>query len=90
MASKSNLPFGKRGEIHKHPVTKRLFQIAESKQSNLVISADFTDSKSLLKCADGKSIKRVATNRLLTPLNSRIGPVHRRLQDPYRPTPRLQ
>ncbi|KAK8116464.1 orotidine 5'-phosphate decarboxylase PyrG [Apiospora kogelbergensis] len=37
---------------HPHPVARRLFQVAEAKESNLVISADFTDTKSLLACAD--------------------------------------
>ncbi|KAK8030230.1 orotidine 5'-phosphate carboxylase [Apiospora rasikravindrae] len=37
---------------HPHPVARRLFQIAELKKSNLVISADFTDTKALLACAD--------------------------------------
>ncbi|KAK4140967.1 Orotidine 5'-phosphate decarboxylase domain-containing protein [Dichotomopilus funicola] len=52
MASLSKLPFPERAVAHPHPVAKRLFQIAETKKSNLVISADLTDSESLLQCAD--------------------------------------
>ncbi|KAL8363238.1 hypothetical protein RB601_009149 [Gaeumannomyces tritici] len=52
MTSKSGVTYEQRGELHKSPVAKRLFSIATSKKSNLVISADLTDSKSLLKCAD--------------------------------------
>ncbi|KAL8365269.1 hypothetical protein RB595_004192 [Gaeumannomyces hyphopodioides] len=52
MTSKSDVTYERRGELHKSPVAKRLFSIAASKKTNLVISADFTDSKSLLKCAD--------------------------------------
>ncbi|KAI1119872.1 Orotidine 5'-phosphate decarboxylase [Nemania abortiva] len=52
MASKSNLTCAQRSKLHQHPLVKRLFDIAESKQTNLVISADLTDTRSLLKCAD--------------------------------------
>ncbi|KAK7934547.1 orotidine 5'-phosphate decarboxylase [Apiospora marii] len=48
----SQRPYHERALQHPHPVAKRLFQVAELKKSNLVISADFTDSKSLLTCAD--------------------------------------
>ncbi|KAI1114994.1 orotidine 5-phosphate decarboxylase pyrG-penicillium chrysogenum [Nemania sp. NC0429] len=51
MTSKSNLTYAQRGELNAHPLVKRLFSIAETKQSNLVISADFTDTDGLLKCA---------------------------------------
>ncbi|ROW07508.1 hypothetical protein VPNG_07143 [Cytospora leucostoma] len=52
MSSKSSVSYGQRSELHSHPVVKRLLNIAESKQSNLVISADLADTQSLLKCAD--------------------------------------
>ncbi|KAK0724026.1 Orotidine 5'-phosphate decarboxylase [Apiosordaria backusii] len=52
MASRSKVPFPERAARHSHPVAKRLFSIAEAKKSNLVISADLTDSKKLLSCAD--------------------------------------
>jgi hypothetical protein len=55
MASLSKTPFSQRAAEHDHPVAKRLFEIAEAKKSNLVVSADLTDSESLLACADCKS-----------------------------------
>ncbi|KAK8042848.1 orotidine 5'-phosphate decarboxylase [Apiospora phragmitis] len=48
----SQRSYQERALHHPHPVARRLFQIAESKKSNLVISADFTDIKALLACAD--------------------------------------
>lgn len=53
MTSKSNLTYAQRGELNAHPLVKRLFDIADTKQSNLVVSADLTDTRSLLKCARG-------------------------------------
>ncbi|KAK3677292.1 orotidine 5'-phosphate decarboxylase [Recurvomyces mirabilis] len=52
MTSLSTKSYSTRGEQHAHPLARRLFDIAEAKQSNLVLSADFTDSKSLLQAAD--------------------------------------
>ncbi|KAI1159330.1 orotidine 5-phosphate decarboxylase pyrG-penicillium chrysogenum [Nemania serpens] len=49
MTSKSNLTYAQRGELNAHPLVKRLFDIADTKQSNLVVSADLTDTRSLLK-----------------------------------------
>ncbi|KAK0617507.1 hypothetical protein B0T14DRAFT_605556 [Immersiella caudata] len=37
---------------HLHPVARRLFELAEEKQSNLAVSAGLTDTESLLKLAD--------------------------------------
>ncbi|KAK7995675.1 orotidine 5'-phosphate decarboxylase PyrG [Apiospora arundinis] len=48
----SQKSYQERSLHHPHPVARRLFQVAELKKSNLVISADFTESKSLLACAD--------------------------------------
>lgn len=53
MASRSNLSYAARGSAHRHPVVKRLFQVAESKRSNLVIPADMTDTESQLQCTNG-------------------------------------
>lgn len=53
MTSKSNLTYAQRSELNVHPLVKRLFDIAETKKSNLVISADLTDTRSLLRCARG-------------------------------------
>jgi orotidine-5'-phosphate decarboxylase len=54
MASRSTGTYSERAAGARHPVTKRLFSIAEEKKTNLVVSADLTDTKSLLKCADGR------------------------------------
>ncbi|KAK7222124.1 hypothetical protein V2G26_010127 [Clonostachys chloroleuca] len=51
MASKFTLPYHTRAASHQHPVAK-LFRIAEQKKSNLIISADFSDTESLLECVD--------------------------------------
>ncbi|KAJ8133262.1 hypothetical protein O1611_g366 [Lasiodiplodia mahajangana] len=56
MTSKSSLTYAQRSELHQHPLVKRLFDVAESKRSNLVISADLTDTNSLLECADSPYI----------------------------------
>ncbi|KAF4842974.1 Orotidine 5'-phosphate decarboxylase [Colletotrichum siamense] len=44
--------YNRRALEHPHPVARRLFDIAESKKSNLIISADLTTTDSLLQCAD--------------------------------------
>jgi len=36
------------------PVAKRCFQIAEAKQSSLIVAADLNTTDELLKCADSK------------------------------------
>ena len=58
MASQSVVPYSIRASSHLHPVVKKLFRIAESKRSNLIISADFVDTDSLLKCADGRQMRK--------------------------------
>ena len=54
MSSLSRLSYGERASKHQHPVAKRLFETAEAKKSNLIVSADFTTTKDLLECADSK------------------------------------
>ena len=54
MASRSRLSFAKRAEQHKHPLAKQLFQLAEKKQSNVVVSADLTTTDELLDLADSR------------------------------------
>ncbi|OAA75695.1 Orotidine 5'-phosphate decarboxylase [Akanthomyces lecanii RCEF 1005] len=49
MASQSRKTYAQRGDSHHHPVVKKLLDIAESKKSNLVISADLEDTAALLK-----------------------------------------
>lgn len=52
MGSISKVPFQELTARHRHLVAKRLFTITEAKKSNLVISVDLTDSKSLFAYAD--------------------------------------
>ncbi|KAF5018783.1 hypothetical protein F66182_9233 [Fusarium sp. NRRL 66182] len=52
MASQSTKTYASRAAHHQHPVARRLFSLAEAKKSNLVVSADLTDTQSLLTCAD--------------------------------------
>ena len=42
MASKSSLTYSERAQSHSNPVAKRLFEIAEEKKTNVVVSADLT------------------------------------------------
>ncbi|TDZ24719.1 Orotidine 5'-phosphate decarboxylase [Colletotrichum orbiculare MAFF 240422] len=44
--------YAQRSLYHRHPVARKLFEIAETKKSNLIISADLTNTSDLLKCAD--------------------------------------
>lgn len=53
MSSKSTLSYTERAKQQAHPVARRLFEIAEIKKSNVVISADITTTKELLELADG-------------------------------------
>jgi orotidine-5'-phosphate decarboxylase len=53
MSSKS---YAARAEAHKYPLIRRLFQIMEKKQTNLALSADLSDTKSLLDLADSKIV----------------------------------
>ena len=55
MTSKSFLAYSKRALTHENPVAKRLFEIAEEKKSNIVVSADVTTTTELLAIADSMS-----------------------------------
>ncbi|KAH7157321.1 orotidine 5'-phosphate decarboxylase [Dactylonectria estremocensis] len=52
MTSKSLLTYSTRARFHSHPVARKLFTIAEAKRSNLIVSADFSNTNGLLECAD--------------------------------------
>jgi len=52
MTSSSNSTYAERAAKHKHPVARRIFETAEAKQSNLIVSADFSSTAELLHCAD--------------------------------------
>jgi orotidine-5'-phosphate decarboxylase len=58
----STKTYAARARSHKSPLARRLFEIMEKKQSNLAISADMMDTKSLLEIADGKSMKFCRTS----------------------------
>lgn len=55
MTSKSTLSFGQRALNHPNALVKRLFDIAERKKTNIVLSADLTTTKDLLDIANSKS-----------------------------------
>ena len=52
MSSKSQLTYGSRASNHPNPLAKKLFQIAEAKNTNVTVSADVTTTKDLLDLAD--------------------------------------
>lgn len=52
MSSSSKLPYGTRAKYHPNPLVRELFAIAESKKTNVTVSADVTTSKALLELAD--------------------------------------
>ncbi|BDD63118.1 orotidine 5'-phosphate decarboxylase [Monascus purpureus] len=52
MSSKSQLPYGERAKNHPNPLARKLFEIAETKKTNVTVSADVTTSKELLELAD--------------------------------------
>ncbi|ETN37384.1 orotidine 5'-phosphate decarboxylase [Cyphellophora europaea CBS 101466] len=52
MSSKSKQSFAQRAKAHPNVLAKRLFEIAERKQTNIVLSADLTTTGELLKIAD--------------------------------------
>jgi len=57
MASKSRLSFAKRAQQHRNPLVRQLFELAERKQSNVVLSADVTTTQELLDLADSRSFR---------------------------------
>jgi len=59
MASKSTLSFGQRASGHPNALVKKLFDIAEKKETNIVLSADLTTTKDLLNIANSKYCKEV-------------------------------
>jgi len=47
MATKSSSSYARRAENTSIPIVKRLFEIAEAKKTNVVISADVRNTKDL-------------------------------------------
>jgi hypothetical protein len=54
MASKSTLTYAQRAARHPNPLVKKLFEIADRKKTNVVLSADLTTTKELLAIADSE------------------------------------
>ena len=54
MASKSHLTYALRAKQHPNAVVRKLFEVAEAKESNIVLSADVTTTKELLDLADSE------------------------------------
>ncbi|KAL8793882.1 MAG: hypothetical protein Q9195_003501 [Heterodermia aff. obscurata] len=52
MSSKSFLTYAKRAESHPNPAAAKLLKIAETKKTNIVLSADLMTTKDLLHLAD--------------------------------------
>ena len=57
MASKSSEKFAERARKHSNDLVKKLFAIAERKETNIVLSADLTTTDELLDIADRKCAK---------------------------------
>jgi len=55
MASKSFLLYATRAQKSDNRVVRKLFEIAETKKTNIAISADIRNTKDLLALADSKS-----------------------------------
>ena len=58
MSNKTEVSYSERAKSHPHPLAKRLFKIAERKQTNIVLSADLITTQELLTIADSKSNTR--------------------------------
>ena len=54
MSSNSQLSYGTRAGSHPNALVRRLFGIAETKRTNVTVSADVTTTKELLELADCK------------------------------------
>ncbi|RMZ77089.1 hypothetical protein DV737_g4540, partial [Chaetothyriales sp. CBS 132003] len=52
MSNKATITYAQRGQDHAHPVARKLFQLAERKETNLVLSADVTTTEELLAIAN--------------------------------------
>jgi orotidine-5'-phosphate decarboxylase len=55
MSSKSTLSYAVRTKQHQHPVVRQLFDIAEAKKSNVIVSVDMRTTDELLALANRKS-----------------------------------
>ena len=82
MASKSHLTYETRAIQHSDPMVKKLFELAETKRSNVIVSADLRNTKDLLDLADCKPC--LAESMLYITDRGRSRTAHRTFQDPYR------
>jgi len=57
MTSKSSLPYHLRAQQHSNPIARKLFEIAELKKTNLVLSADLTTTEELCNVANGTYVR---------------------------------
>jgi orotidine-5'-phosphate decarboxylase len=53
MASRTTQAYGRRAADHPNRLCEKLFEIAESKKTNITLSADLTTTKELLEITDG-------------------------------------
>jgi len=58
MTSKSTLRHSERALTHHNALVRKLFETAEAKKSNIVVSADLTNTKDLLELADSMCAPR--------------------------------
>jgi len=58
MATKSTSSYNERAKHHPNALARRLFEIAEAKQTNITVSADLTTTKELLSLAEGRAPSR--------------------------------
>lgn len=69
MASKSSVSYAERAKNSKNKLVQKLFEVAEQKKSNVVVSADLITTKELLHIADRESdggISRRCVSPLIT------------------------
>lgn len=91
MASKSSVSYAERARNSKNELVQKLFEVAEQKKSNVVVSADLITTKELLYIADGEA-DRVVSRRSACLSTNNYSPwaVHRCLQNTYRYCDRLR
>lgn len=66
MATKSSASYADRAKSHANALARRLFEIAESKQTNITVSADLTTTKELLAIAEGRASLQGSISKLVS------------------------
>src|SRR5271155_4275400 len=64
MTSRTNQAYGGRATDHPNRLSSRLFEIAESKKTNITLSADVTTTEELLDIADSMMASSLAQDSL--------------------------